>query len=274
MNPQERPPGSPSAERKMREIRVGRGVILETAELEKIAEFGAVQEKGKSLAEQVADRISEMIKEQTLTQGQKLPNEFELAGLLNVGRGTVREAVKLLVSRNVLEIQRGRGTYVNRFPGVVDDPLGFNYMKDKYRLAQDLLEMRMLLEPQIAELAAVRATEEDIKEITRLCDEVEMMIREGVPHLTKDVEFHGRIASSTRNQVMPNIIPIITKGVSYFVEMTNYSLDKETIETHRQITNAIAAHDPLAAKAAMSQHLIYNRDRMKKYGNPEEERQE
>lgn len=244
---------------------------METAEIEKIAEFGAVQEKGKSLAEQVADRISEMIKEQTLIVGQKLPNEFELAGVLNVGRGTVREAVKLLVSRNVLEIQRGRGTFVKQSPGVVDDPLGFNYMKDKYRLAQDLLEMRMVLEPQIAELAAIRATDEDIKEIEELCDEVEKMILEGVPHLTKDVEFHARIAGSTRNQVMPAIIPIITKGVSYFVEITNYSLDKETIETHRQITNAIAAHDPLAAKAAMSQHLIYNRDRMKKFGNPEEQ---
>lgn len=242
---------------------------METTEMEKIAEFGVMQEKGKSLAEQVADRISEMIKDQALTVGQKLPNEFELAGLLNVGRGTVREAVKLLVSRNVLEIQRGRGTYVNQFPGVVDDPLGFNYMTDKYQLAQDLLEMRMLLEPQIAELAAIRATDQDIQEIRVLCDEVEQMILNGVPHLTKDVEFHERIASSTRNQVMPNIIPIINKGVSYFVEMTNYTLDKETIETHRQITNAIAAHDPLAAKAAMSQHLIYNRDRMRKFGSLE-----
>lgn len=237
---------------------------METVELERLAEFGAVQDKGKSLAEQVADRISDMIKEHTLEVGQKLPNEFELAGLLNVGRGTVREAVKLLVSRNVLEIQRGRGTFVNQFPGVVDDPLGFQYMQDKYKLTLDLLEMRMLLEPQIAELAAVRATPQDIGEIRALCDEVEAMIMAGIPHLKKDVEFHARIASSTQNQVMPNIIPIITQGVSYFVEMTNYSLDKETVETHRQITDAIAAHDPFGARAAMSQHLIYNRDRMEK----------
>ena len=111
--------------------------------LEKMAEFGVVKEKDRSLAEQVADKLSEMIQEQALAEGQKLPNEFELAELLNVGRGTIREAVKLLVSRNVLEIQRGRGTFVKQSPGVVDDPLGFSYMKDKFKLAQDL--MRTLL---------------------------------------------------------------------------------------------------------------------------------
>ena len=238
---------------------------MDTVEFEKLAGFGAVQESGKSLAEQVADRISDMIREQALTAGEKLPNEFELASLLNVGRGTVREAVKLLVSRSVLEIRRGKGTFVREHPGAVDDPLGFQYMQDKYRLAQDLLEIRMLLEPQIAELAAVRATDEDIAEIRALCEEVEEMIRAGVPHLEKDVEFHARIAKSTKNQVMPNVIPIITKGVSYFVEMTNYSLEQETIDTHRQLTEAIADRDPIGAKAAMTQNLIYNRDRMRKF---------
>ena len=89
---------------------------MDTVEFEKLAGFGAVQESGKSLAEQVADRISDMIREQALTAGEKLPNEFELASLLNVGRGTVREAVKLLVSRSVLEIRRGKGTFVERIP--------------------------------------------------------------------------------------------------------------------------------------------------------------
>ena len=218
--------------------------------------------KNKLLAEQVQEQIYQYILETPIAVGAKLPNEFELAEILNVGRGTIREAVKLLVSRNVLEIQRGRGTFVKQSPGVMDDPLGFSYMQDKFKLAQDLLEMRMIIEPQIAEMAALRATDEDILEIKNLCNEVEEMIREGVPHLEKDVEFHARIAGSTRNQVMPHIIPIITKGVSYFVEMTSYTLERETIETHRQIAEAIEKRDPVAAKTAMYQHLIYNRDKM------------
>ena len=59
-----------------------------------------------------------------IQRGEKLPNEFELAESLNVGRGTIREAVKLLVSRNILEIRRGKGTFVAQEPGVADDPYG------------------------------------------------------------------------------------------------------------------------------------------------------
>ena len=70
------------------------------------------QEKELSLSEKVANQISDLIKERNIGIGDKLPNEFELAESLNVGRGTIREAVKLLVARNCLEIRRGKGTFV------------------------------------------------------------------------------------------------------------------------------------------------------------------
>ena len=76
--------------------------------------FETVKDKEVPLAEQVAEQIRQLIIDRQLTHGEKLPNEFELAQQLNVGRGTVREAVKLLVARNVLEIRRGRGTFVAR----------------------------------------------------------------------------------------------------------------------------------------------------------------
>ena len=72
--------------------------------------FETVKDKEVPLAEQVAEQIRQLIIDRQLTHGEKLPNEFELAQQLNVGRGTVREAVKLLVARNVLEIRRGRGS--------------------------------------------------------------------------------------------------------------------------------------------------------------------
>lgn len=70
--------------------------------------FETVKDRESPLAEQAAEQISQLIIDRQLTNGEKLPNEFELAEQLNVGRGTVREAVKLLVARNVLEIRRGR----------------------------------------------------------------------------------------------------------------------------------------------------------------------
>lgn len=226
--------------------------------------FGEIEIPRKPLAELVSDRIVTLIKEQELVAGDKLPNEFDLADILHVGRGTIREAVKLLVSRNVLVIERGRGTFVAAHTGVVEDPWGFAFAKDKARLAQDLLEIRIIVEPQVAAMAAQRATAEDIQHLVRLCDEVEKMILEGIPHLEKDVEYHTRIAQSTQNQVVPKLIPLINYSIGMFVEITEYSLNNETIATHRDILNAIIEHKPDVAQKAMEQHLMFNQERINK----------
>ena len=115
------------------------------------------QQKQVPLSEKVAAQISDLIKERNIGTGDKLPNEFELAESLNVGRGTIREAVKLLVARNCLEIRRGKGTYVTEELGKVNDPLGFEYVSDKTKLAEDLYELRIQIEPWIASLAAKRS---------------------------------------------------------------------------------------------------------------------
>ena len=94
-----------------------------------------------------ANQISDLIKERNIGIGDKLPNEFELAESLNVGRGTIREAVKLLVARNCLEIRRGKGTFVTEELGKVDDPLGFDFITDKIGLTENLYEVRMHMEP-------------------------------------------------------------------------------------------------------------------------------
>ena len=112
--------------------------------------FSNIQDnRTSSLAEQVADQINQVIIDQNINAGEKLPNEFELAARLNVGRGTIREAVKLLVARNCLEIRRGKGTFVVEKPGQIEDPLGFAYVKDKITLAVDLMELRLQLEPWV-----------------------------------------------------------------------------------------------------------------------------
>lgn len=121
-----------------------------------------VQVERKSLPEQVSEQIRQLIIDQNLKVGSKIPNEFELCQQLNVGRGTVREAIKLLVSRNVLEIQRGKGTYVADNTGLVDDPFGLEYIEDKEKLVGDLFEIRMQLEVWIAGLAAQRRNAADL----------------------------------------------------------------------------------------------------------------
>ncbi len=125
--------------------------------------FENINIQESTLPERTAQQISRLIVERRLTSEDRLPSEFELAELLNVGRGTIREGVKLLVARNVLEIRRGKGTYIASNPGEIPDPLGFAYCPDPFQLALDLAEVRGQLEPWIARMAAEHAAKEDFK---------------------------------------------------------------------------------------------------------------
>jgi DNA-binding FadR family transcriptional regulator len=236
--------------------------------------FQNVTANRKVLPERVAQQIIDLIISRNLKSGDKLPNEFELGALLNVGRGTVREAIKLLVARNVLIIERGKGTFISKHPGMVDDPFGFAFFDDKLKLAFDLWDVRMQLEPWVAALAAQRAGDADIEEIKARCIQVENDILAGINHLPDDVEFHVSIAKSTNNVVIPNLIPVILCSVGLFGELNNNALRSETIITHHAILDAITAHDPEAAHIAMVDHLNQNKaslDALRKKGNDTKE---
>lgn len=210
------------------------------------------------LSDEIADIILRRIMDGEYSPGTKIPNEFELAEELNVGRGTVREAVKTLVSRNILVIKRGNGTYVAEHPGQVDDPLGFAFSPDKFRLANELCEVRLILEPEIAALAAERATVQDIKKIQKYCDEAAKAIRTGLNHTDADIKFHRAIASASHNQVMASVVPVVQRGVSLFIEIADQTQLDMTIVTHQNILEAIKNRDSEAAREAMRVHLIEN----------------
>lgn len=221
--------------------------------------FKTVQKhKTLSLSERVAQQISDLIKDRNIGAGDKLPNEFELAESLNVGRGTIREAVKLLVARNCLEIRRGKGTFVTEELGRVEDPLGFNFVRDKIRLAEDLYEIRMQIEPWIAAIAAKRIQLEEKAELQRRCADVENKIRAGEDHGDADVAFHQFIAKCTHNEVLPEIIPIITYGVDLFTRIKEKTPIDNTLKYHRAITDAICANDSDAARQSMLDHISSN----------------
>ena len=101
----------------------------------------------------------------------------------------------LLASQNIVTIRQGSGTYISSSPGMMDDPLGFTFIGNKQKLINDLLEVRFLLEPPIAAMAATRADKKDIKKITTLCDEVEDSLRKHEDHTQKDIDFHAAIAA-------------------------------------------------------------------------------
>ena len=114
--------------------------------------------KNKMLSQSVADSILSMITiEKRFSVGDKLPNEIELSEELNVSRTTLREAIRILVAYNILEIRRGKGTYVTE--KVLEQPQDLERLSTVKVNAKDLYEMRLIFEPEAAYLAAVRGTD-------------------------------------------------------------------------------------------------------------------
>ncbi len=232
------------------------------------------QQKELPLSEKVARQISDLIKERNIGVGDKLPNEFELAQSLNVGRGTIREAVKLLVARNCLEIRRGKGTFVTEKIGQVSDPLGFEFVADKIKLTEDLYEVRLHIEPWIASLAAKRINREEKEELRKRCSAVEECISAGVDHYEADNAFHQYIAQCTHNSVLPEIIPIITYSVQLFTRFKEPKILRDTVRTHKAITDAICSNDSEWADRSMRDHIAANLEcinRLKSTGTGPEE---
>ncbi|MBS6194920.1 MAG: FadR family transcriptional regulator [Clostridiales bacterium] len=229
--------------------------------------------KSKLLAEQVEEQLMNYILTKPIPVGEKLPNEFKLGEIFGVGRSTVREAVKSLVSKEILEIRRGAGTFVVRVTTPEEDPLGLGKIEDKFSLAMDLVDVRLILEPEIAQRAAICAEKEDIIELRRLCDRVEEKMNEGESYIEDDIAFHTCIARCTKNQVMEQLIPIIDTAVMMFVNVTHKKLMKETVMTHRQVLEAIEAGDSIGAKTAMTMHMAYNREMIQKLKAEKENRE-
>ena len=215
----------------------------------------------KTLAEQVADGIMNLIQETPYKAGDKLPTEKELCESTGAGRNTVREALKILASRNVLEIRQGAGTFVSEKQGIPDDPLGFSMVNDHVKLTRDLLQVRIMLEPQIAALAAQCAKEHEIRELEEILEEMEAAMKKREDYSELDTKFHTKIAQCTHNIVMENLLPVIGKGVAVFArEVAQTEYDRTWI-SHRKIFCYIRDHKHFEAEMEMQYHLLYNTSR-------------
>lgn len=215
----------------------------------------------KTLAEQVADGIMNLIQETPYKAGDKLPTEKELCERTGAGRNTVREALKILASRNVLEIRQGAGTFVSEKQGIPDDPLGFSMVNDHVKLTKDLLQVRLMLEPQIAALAAQCAKEHEIKELEEILEEMEAAMKKREDYSELDTKFHTKIAQCTHNIVMENLLPVIGKGVAVFAKEVAQTEYDRTWISHRKIFCYIRDHKPFEAEMEMQYHLLYNTSR-------------
>jgi DNA-binding FadR family transcriptional regulator len=218
----------------------------------------------KSLADTTAETMIKYIIDNKLKEGAQLPNETTLSSLMGVGRSTLREAIRSLVSRNILTVQQGSGIYVCRNTGVADDPLGFTFIENKEKLVADLLEFRMMIEPRVAALAASKATPAQAEELFLLAKRVEEHYNAEESHSEADALFHAKIGEISENVIIPQLEPLIMHAIDMFIDITHSALKEETLKTHMAIVDAIRKNDAIAAQDAMTLHLIYNRDHLRR----------
>ncbi len=213
-----------------------------------------------TLSEQVADTIVNYINDKNLKSNDKLPNELELAKMLGVSRSTIREAIKILISKNILYIKRGSGTYVLDKNLTDNDPLGLKSISsNKFKIVFDLLEIRFMLEPNLAFSAALKASDKEILNLEKQCKKIEKLILKNENHIQEDIMLHKMIAKASKNKVVENLIPIINSSIYSLCDVTNRTLKDETISMHKEIVSNIKNRDAYGAKYAMEMHLYYNR---------------
>jgi GntR family transcriptional regulator, transcriptional repressor for pyruvate dehydrogenase complex len=223
------------------------------------------------LYEQIVQQIEESILKGELNEGSQLPAERDLAKQFGVSRTAVREAIKALQEKGLVDAFPGRGTFVtngtsNSMRRSLDriiksgEPDGLAY----------LAEVREILEPEIAALAAVRATDQDLAAMREALDVMESARQDSDAFIEADLDFHLALAEAAANPIVLSLIDSIV-GLLREQRLRIFRIPGGPEcgqHHHKRILEAIQRHDPQEARVAMQAHLSQVReDSSKTQGN-------
>jgi GntR family transcriptional repressor for pyruvate dehydrogenase complex len=211
------------------------------------------------LREEAAEQIKSLIRSGQLRPGDKLPSERELVNQLAVSRASVREALRMLENMGLLTVKPGNGTYVREVPiDVLVDPLA-SWLLGRKEALLHLLEARDIIEPQIAALAARRATPQAIQTMEETLAEVARQSQAGNTEAMAQaiMTFHRCITEAANNSILLRILNTIADLLSESMQETLRipGRPNKSLANHRRILAAIRAGDAAAASKAMRQHL-------------------
>jgi GntR family transcriptional repressor for pyruvate dehydrogenase complex len=211
-----------------------------------------------SRVEDCIQRIKELVVSGELAPGTKIPSENVLAELLGSSRNTLREAVSALAHARVLDVRRGDGTYVTSLePDLLLDGISFAVDLMQTDVLHEIFEMRRILEPSAAALAAQRATPEAIRELRTCLEYFREAEDDPEKAIVWDADFHRIIAEAAGNRTLLSVLNGIAKR-TISARIWRGLTDRHayhTIAEHEQILWAIEAHEPTLAHAAALVHL-------------------
>jgi GntR family transcriptional repressor for pyruvate dehydrogenase complex len=213
------------------------------------------------LVDRVVTDVQALIIQGKLAVGAKLPPERELAELLGVSRTVVREAVRILVTKGLLESKHGIGTMVRQVTrDQLVEPLGWLLQRNGATL-DDLHEVRTILEVEIAGQAALRATAADIAQLQQIHTHAASVRTNPGEFAASDAEFHQVLAAMLHNPMLAVLLDSMRAVMADIRLKVSLHPEFDTIvlDDHRAILDAICAQDAAAARAAMHAHLVHAR---------------
>jgi len=214
--------------------------------------------KKAKVYEEIVAKIKDMVEKGRFKSGDQLPVERELAEVFRVSRSSVREALRSLETQGFIESRQGDGTYIASQPvESLVRPLASVILTEKDD-QMELFEMRRMIEPDLAYLAAERATEEEIAMMEKVLALQEEQIARGEYGTDVDRNFHHIMVRAARNKailrITDNIIDLLAESREQYLQVEGRP--QKSIMRHREVLDAIRARDPERAEKCMLEHLV------------------
>lgn len=216
------------------------------------------QIRKNKLYEDIVQTLLERIREGSLRAGDRLPAERTLASDLGVSRTAIREALRSLEHMGCIESRVGEGTFIKspRFEDIAE-PFSMVFSQDR-QLNSDLIEARLILETEIARLAARRRTPAQLEELRATIATMEQNVRGGGNAVDADDAFHAVLAQAAGNSALNTILGMCAQLLSRTRRITQnmQGVPEATLSDHRAILDAVERQDEKAAYRLMRRHLI------------------
>jgi len=206
---------------------------------------------------EIVEQIKELIAAGRIKPGDRLPPERELAELFKASRNSVRDAIRVLEQMGLIESRQGDGTYVRGVSAdELTEPLALMLLQSRQQM-RELWEVRRILEPAIAELAAARISDEELGELEAILQAQRLKVEAGYTALDEDTAFHYGIARAAQNTVVLRTLDTLVDLLRQSRERSLQQRDRPaySLAGHLRILAALRRRDPAAARSEMLRHL-------------------
>jgi len=217
--------------------------------------------KLNKISEHITEQIRKAIFEGALKPGDKLPSEKKLVETFHVSKTTLREALRSLEVMGFLEIRKGKsgGAFVTEVDMKTARDSFTNFLLFKKLSLSNLSEVRLILEPYVAEKAALSITEEGLKRLDKLNKECEYILKKNIPIESRknEIEFHRIIGSVSANPILMFILDFVENLLIDTKEILQPSKEfsKRVLKAHQRIYKAFLKRDPEKARREMIKHV-------------------